>query len=481
MGTKPAQNVHFTKIRNGFHQQIPRASVRLQYLPSPDFIEFAPQLSLITNDGSPLTLAVAEKLQQAGNQVVILNLPFVNNFALPSHFKTINLESANDLGAKQAIEKLNYFGKIGNFIHLNPHFANSKNLGQHFETETNLLKTVFSLAKHLSKPLNESGKTSRTNFLTISRIDGNLGLKNANSSVFAGGLSGIVKCINIEWQSVFCRAVDIDPKNAISQASEQIFAELHDSNLQIIEVAYQGNLRQTLIAKREILQENVEKNSKITTKSVFLVSGGAKGVTADCVLKMAEVYQCKFILLGRSSNDFAEPTWAKGITSEADLKKLAMQDLISKGEKPTPILVQKAVNQVVAKREIDESLQAIRNFGSQVEYLAVDVLNADSIKNMLPKAVQKLGNITGIIHGAGRLADKLIDNKTDSDFEAVYTVKVKGLLNLLDCVDIKEMQQIVLFSSVAGFFGNTGQTDYSMANEILSKSAHFLKNHYPNL
>jgi len=47
-------------------------------------------------------------------------------------------------------------------------------------------------------------------------------------------------------------------------------------------------------------------------------------------------------------------------------------------------------------------------------------------------------------------------------------------------VDIHNLDHLVLFSSVAGFYGNVGQTDYAIANEILSKAAHQFKTNHPN-
>jgi acyl transferase domain-containing protein len=93
----------------------------------------------------------------------------------------------------------------------------------------------------------------------------------------------------------------------------------------------------------------------------------------------------------------------------------------------------------------------------------------------------RLGAVTGIIHGAGSLADKLIEKKTEKDFESVYSPKITGLENILACVPVSQLQFLVLFSSIVGFYGNIGQADYAIANEILNKSAHRIKNQYPNL
>ncbi|BAZ39248.1 hypothetical protein NIES4101_52000 [Calothrix sp. NIES-4101] len=219
--------------------------------------------------------------------------------------------------------------------------------------------------------------------------------------------------------------------------------------------------------------------SHIHNDSVFVVSGGAKGITAKCTIKLAQKYPCKFILLGRSELIASEPEFAKNCSDEATLKKRIMEYLLATGTKPTPMSVQKMYNQIASNREIKQTLAAIQQAGGYAEYLSVDVTNIEVLKAQLHQATSKLGKVTGIIHGAGNLADKLIEKKTADDFEKVYTAKVQGLENLLNCVPASQLEHLVLFSSVTGFYGNIGQSDYAIANEILNKSAHLLKQQHP--
>jgi hypothetical protein len=51
---------------------------------------------------------------------------------------------------------------------------------------------------------------------------------------------------------------------------------------------------------------------------------------------------------------------------------------------------------------------------------------------------------------------------------------------MLDCVDANRLSFLVLFSSIVGFFGNVGQSDYAIANEILNKSAYLMQRKHPN-
>jgi NAD(P)-dependent dehydrogenase (short-subunit alcohol dehydrogenase family) len=230
----------------------------------------------------------------------------------------------------------------------------------------------------------------------------------------------------------------------------------------------------------EPLREQIEMKRKIDSDTVFLVSGGAKGITAHCVIKMAEKYQSAFILLGRSSIAEPEPEFAAGCTGESALKKRLMEHLVAQGEKPTPLLLQKYFNKIASKRAIELTLSTIKQLGGKAEYISVDVTNLTALQHALEPVVQRLGSVTGIIHGAGNLADKRIEKKTAQDFELVYGPKVKGLENILCCVPEQQLQHLILFSSVVGFYGNAGQTDYALANEILNKYAHFVKKSRPD-
>ncbi|MBN1873646.1 MAG: SDR family NAD(P)-dependent oxidoreductase [Anaerolineae bacterium] len=216
------------------------------------------------------------------------------------------------------------------------------------------------------------------------------------------------------------------------------------------------------------------------SETVFLVSGGAKGITAQCVIALAERYHCMFILVGRSVyTEEADPVWATNFEDKVDLKRGAMQHLQAIGERPTPQRVQQMVHDVCVQREISLTLRAIKTAGGRAIYISADVTDVAALQAGVAGAVIHLGPVTGIIHGAGVLADKLIQHKTAMDFERVVGVKVQGLENLLACVPLAQLSYLVFFSSVAGFYGNVGQADYAIANEILNKVAHRVQRQYP--
>ena len=470
-------------VQTGLFHGVKRFEVGLKYLPQPDFLEFSmpdSHVVLVTNDGSELTPRVIAKLKQKGNKVVALNLSGINN---PIGVDALTLPNSNDESVGKAIEAIHArYGKIGSVIHLHPHFEFQKpQFTQHFGAEKEIVKALFFIAKHVQKDLNELGAGQRASFLTCTRMDGLLGQgKRGNTSIVGGGITGLVKCLNLEWSPVYCRAIDIQPELATDQITEQLMAEYHDPNVSVVEVAYSKEGRKTTDSIPADAPENQAISTAVTKDSVFLVSGGARGVTASCVIEMAKAFQCKFILLGRSAIDTEVPEFAKNENDEGTLKRLIMMDLKAKGEQPSLPKVKRMYSSIIAKKEIDATISQIQAHGSQVIYVKGDVTNLSSFRIDLNQATKQLGNITGIIHGAGRLADKYIQDKTESDFENVLSVKLDGLLSLLGSVNLNQLDHLVLFSSVAGFYGNVGQTDYAIANEILSKAAHLFKTNHPN-
>ena len=217
----------------------------------------------------------------------------------------------------------------------------------------------------------------------------------------------------------------------------------------------------------------------LTPAGVWLVSGGAKGVTARCVIRLASQYRCNFILLGRSALAPTEPEWAAGVSDEAELKRRIMAALTAGGEKATPLKIQGQYNALQSQRTIAHTLAAVAEAGGRAIYCDVDVTDRSALASRLAQVTAQTGPVTAVLHGAGNLADKLIEQKTGGDFETVYAAKVDGLANLLACIDPATLDTLVMFSSAAGFYGNPGQADYALANEILNKAAYQWQRLYP--
>ncbi len=149
----------------------------------------------------------------------------------------------------------------------------------------------------------------------------------------------------------------------------------------------------------------------------------------------------------------------------ATLLDLARRD----GEEVSPRELGRRAEAVRASREITATLAAISAAGGEARYVAVDVTRESELAQALADVRARWGAITGVIHGAGVLADKLIVDKTDEQWARVFGTKVAGLQALLAATSEDPLSLVLLFSSVAACHGNPGQADYAMANEVLNK------------
>jgi NAD(P)-dependent dehydrogenase (short-subunit alcohol dehydrogenase family) len=209
----------------------------------------------------------------------------------------------------------------------------------------------------------------------------------------------------------------------------------------------------------------------------FLVTGGGKGITAESAVALANAYQSRFTLLGRSELLDDEPRWSVNLADQTELKHAALEHIREEGRKVSPQDIDREVNRVLSSREIKHTLDRITQAGGSAEYLQADITNREELRNQL---TESLSTVNALLHGAGALADKYIEDKTEKDFDLVYGVKIGGLKNILEILPPHQLDYLILFSSVAGFYGNAGQADYSLSNEILNKLAFHLKGAHPH-
>jgi NAD(P)-dependent dehydrogenase (short-subunit alcohol dehydrogenase family) len=157
------------------------------------------------------------------------------------------------------------------------------------------------------------------------------------------------------------------------------------------------------------------------------------------------------------------------LTDAVEIKRL----LASRGAASSPAELEQLARRICTRREIGETLEAIREAGGRVTYHAVDVRNSRAFGKLIDEIYERHGRLDGVIHGAGVIEDKLLEHKTRESFDRVFDTKVKGALTLAR--KLREgLSFVVFFSSVSSAFGNRGQTDYAAANDLLDKLAHYL-------
>ena len=314
--------------------------------------------------------------------------------------------------------------------------------------------------------------------LYVAQGSGNLGSYENGSFQIAQSLSALAKTVQAEWVATHGRFIDLHKDFESTKLAELVWQEWNDPNLSRNQVGWDQNFQrweyERVLHIPQLSQQELPLSSR-----VWLVSGGAKGVTSDCLLALAKLSPDTFILVGRTVLE-EEPAWASGVPDK-DLKEAVLNEFKTKGEKATPKLVNHLIKQVQASREINFTIQKLKELGATPVYVQADISNHSALGDTIKPIIQQHGEITGLIHGAGVLADRKLEQKSIQDFELVYGTKINGFRNLWKVLDPSKLSHVLLFSSGAGFFGNPGQSDYAIANEAINQIAWDLNRNHPHI
>lgn len=308
-------------------------------------------------------------------------------------------------------------------------------------------------------------------FVTVQDTGGDLGASGSSGDrAYLAGLAGLAKTAAEEWPASCARALDVaaagrDP----AQVAEAIAAELLQGGSEREVGLGADGVRRTLRAVTAPLSGGSAR--ALREGDVVLVSGGARGVTAACALALAEAVKPRLVLLGRSPLG-AEPEAYAGLTADADLKRAALEAARRAGTSTAPRDITREVERILAAREVRATLSRLAELGVTARYEAIDVRDAAALSALIADVRASWGPVRGLVHGAGVLADALLENRKDrADLDRVLDTKARGLAALLRATEADPLSWICLFSSAAARAGNAGQADYAMANEILNKVA----------
>jgi len=341
------------------------------------------------------------------------------------------------------------------------------------DVDDSFLKKSFILLQNAAPALKKAGRGVGSFFVTISRLDGIFGIRGLERGIEprAGGLAGLSKTAHHEWPEVNCKAIDLAQGcKSIDKAASDIVDEIFLKGPMEVGIGDKG--KSTLELSLSSLPI-VTGRCPISGGDAILITGGARGVTAECAIAFVESFpgnlKPSLVILGRSRAPEPEPEWLAGLTDEAAIKKEIMHH--GKGT-VTPQYIKEQYNQIMAHREMRKTISRLTSLGAKVYYHSVDIRAKSELESTISEIRTALkAPVRGLIHGAGVIADRLIEEKTEKEFDSVYSTKVTGLMNLLSLLRDDDLRLLVLFSSTTGRFGRKGQVDYAVANEVLNKIA----------
>jgi enediyne polyketide synthase len=248
-----------------------------------------------------------------------------------------------------------------------------------------------------------------------------------------GGAASFARTFHLESPGITTCVVDV-PENLPGVAGRVLaevkaavgYSEAHYNN--------SGRRREQVLRLLPIPEEARE--ILLGPDDVLLVTGGGKGIAAECALSLARETRVRLALLGRARPDDDE--------------------------------------------ELATNLQRMAAAGIKFKYIAADVTDAEEVRAGVREVEEKLGPITAVLHGAGANAPRLLSSLDETAFLRTLAPKVQGARNVLAAVDPDRLRLFVTFGSLIARTGMRGEADYAVANEWLANLTERRQEKYPH-
>ncbi|MGB5695761.1 MAG: SDR family NAD(P)-dependent oxidoreductase [Polyangiales bacterium] len=335
-------------------------------------------------------------------------------------------------------------------------------------------KLLYTTMRALYEQISAPG----TFLISATRLGGQHGFDETGAVAPLGGaVTGFTKTYKREKPEATVKAVDFEAKCKAATVAERLIAEtLWDPGA--CEVGYTRDDRWAITASVEPLK--AERPLPLKKESVFAVTGAAGSIVSAIVGDLAKASGATFHLLDLTPEpDAKDPDLQRFAADRDGLQRDLFERLKQTGQKATPVVVQRLLADLERKHAALRAIEAVRTAGGNVYYHSVNLLDKEAVAAAVEKIREVSGGIDVLIHAAGLEISHFLPDKKPSEFDLVFDVKANGWYHLLSSIGDMPLGAAVVFSSIAGRFGNGGQTDYSAANELLAKSVSSFRNARP--
>ena len=124
-----------------------------------------------------------------------------------------------------------------------------------------------------------------------------------------------------------------------------------------------------------------------------------------------------------------------------------------------------------ANAEKQNLLDGLSASAGRVSYRQVDLGDLDQVMQLIAAIRDEHGQLNGILHCAGMIADNFILKKTDVEFSEVLVPKVTGTYNLDEASRISSSISSCCFLPSPAPWEMSGQADYAAANGFMDQFA----------
>ena len=319
------------------------------------------------------------------------------------------------------------------------------------------------------RALYEQVATPGTFLVSATQLGGQHGYDEAGAVAPLGGaVVGFTKTYKRERPEVHVKAVDFEAGRSASEVAVTLLEEtLRDPGA--VEVGYKNGLRWAVGLQEQPFTSS-ERGMTLDEDSVFLITGAAGSIVSAITADLAAASGGTFYLLDLvPAPDPNNPDLARFVSDKDGLKRDLFERIKARGDRATPALVEKELAALERAHAAQSAIDAVRSAGGTPYYFSINLNDADGMARIIDQVRQRSGRIDVLLHAAGIERSHFLPDKDQREFDLVFDVKSDGWFNLLHAIGGMPLGATVAFSSIAGRFGNAGQTDYSSANDLLCK------------
>ncbi|MDL4820297.1 type I polyketide synthase [Actinomadura opuntiae] len=234
------------------------------------------------------------------------------------------------------------------------------------------------------------------------------------------GAAGLAKTLRLEAPRLRVTVVHLP---AVPDAVDRVVAEVA-ATAGFSEVMHDADGRRLVPTLRPMPVTPEREEPPLGPDDVLLVTGGGKGITAECALAVAAGTGAALAVLGRS-----DPA---------------------------------------GDDELAANLRRMADAGARVHYVRADVTDPAQVQAAVAEIGAALGPVTGVLHGAGRNEPAALPNLDADAFRAAIAPKIDGLEAVLGAVDPGALRLLVAFGSIIGRSGLPGEAHYAVANDWMA-------------
>lgn len=261
-------------------------------------------------------------------------------------------------------------------------------------------------------------------------------------------LSGICGVANKEYDNLSCTHLEVDKEEEEEQLAELVLTECScKQNTSFVKFQNGVPLEQD----EEPIEIEETEDCVFCKYGNYIITGGMGDIGRYIATYLSEKYQANVLLLAKNPLP-EEELWERYVK-----------------EQPYDYVSQKI-----------KSMLHWRQTGAHIKVEVCDICNYAILEKKVCTFENAYGRVQGVFHTAGLKGEGLIRFKNKENSLEVLRPKVQGTQTLDKVFAGRELDFMMLFSSLATVTKDVGQADYVAANQYLDAYAEWAAERYPD-